>query len=250
MLSHRGRRPDEHGGLSRREFLARAGWASLGAALFQLPGVLKGRGWLDDAAAQSADLTLDTFNGLIAFAVPGPDPYSVAQGETSPTPGGVAARGAEQMIELIDDFVPSPALGPLGSPEAPASTAVAGLLNSVAVQVDPVAAGGPFVSHFSRLSFAKKIEVFRRLDSTEGEDDGARTIRFVAAALPIFAVFCCFNEWHAFDPRTGTLRHRPVGWDLANFYPGRASASDGWSEFRGYYRGRKRARGGRRKGRK
>ncbi len=63
--------------LSRREFLAKAGWVSFGAALLQLPGILRGRGWLDEAAAQSTDLTLDTMNGLIAFVVPGPDTYSV-----------------------------------------------------------------------------------------------------------------------------------------------------------------------------
>jgi len=229
--------------VSRREFLARAGLAGLGAALFQLPSVLRGRGWLDEASAQQADLTRDTMSGLAAFVVPGPDPYSVAQGESSPTPGGNAARAPDHMIELFDVFVAAPDLGPFSNDETvPVSGAVANMLNTIALQVDPAAAGGPFPSHFSRLSIANKAEVFRVLAATEGEDDGARTIRFLAGALPIFAGFCSYNEWHAFDPETGTLRHRPLGWDLSHYAAGLLTASDGWPELRGYYKGRRRAR--------
>jgi hypothetical protein len=116
------------------------------------------------------------------------------------------------------------------------------MLNTFAAQVDPAAAGGPFLSHFSRLSFANKVEVFRRLDGTQGDDDLARTIRYVGGVLPTFAAFCSYNEWHVFDPQAGTLKGRPVGWDLSNYYAGRTAASDGWPDFRGYYKGRKKAR--------
>ena len=238
------RRATPEKALSRREFLARAGWAGLGAVLLQLPGVLRGKGWLDEAAAQDADLTLDTMNGMVAFAVPGPDPYSVAQGQSSPTPGGIAARAGENMSQNLDAFIPAPALGPFSNNgTVPVSGAVANLLNGMAAQVDPAAAGGPFPSHFSRLSFENKVEVFRRLDGTPGDDDLAQTIRYVALVIPAFAAFCSYNEWSVFDPQTRTLQARPVGWDISNYYVGRTSAADGWQELRGYYRGRKKAKG-------
>ena len=233
--------PSDPRPLSRREFLTRAGWTALGAALFQLPGVLRGRGWLDEAAAQNADLTLDTMNGLVAFAVPGPDVYSIAQEQSSTSPGGIAARAGENMIQNLDAFLAAPSLGPFSSGAVPLSGAVANLLNSMAASVDPTAASGGFPSHFSRLSFANKVEVFRRLEGTQGDDDLAKAIRYLALLLPGFAAFCCYNEWHVFDEPTRTLSGRPVGWDISNYYPGQTAAADGWPELLGYYKGRKKA---------
>ncbi|MFC4852739.1 hypothetical protein [Actinophytocola glycyrrhizae] len=98
--------------LCRRDLLVRAGL--LGAA------VAAGGVW--SAPAATADvpealepllelvarpalnlLTQDTYGGLAAFGVPGPDRYSVAQGLTSPTPGGVAA-GAPALLQHTLDF--------------------------------------------------------------------------------------------------------------------------------------------------
>lgn len=229
--------------LDRRAFLARAGVVGLSAALLQLPGALRARGLLDGAASDT-DLTLDTMRGLAAFVVPGPDPYSVAQGHPSPTPGGIAARAAEYLVVNLDAFVPAPALGPFsGDGTVPASGAVATMLNAMAAQVDPVATAGGFASHFSRLSWENKAEVFRRLEATQGDDDGAQTIWFVALALVSFAAYCCFSDWHRFDPVTRTLDGRPVGWDLTGYNPGLTSAADGWPELQGYYRGRRAADG-------
>ena len=42
---------------------------------------------LEDDATAAPDLVVDTFNGLVAFVVPGPDAYSVAQGESTTEPG-------------------------------------------------------------------------------------------------------------------------------------------------------------------
>lgn len=53
-------------------------------------------------------LTHDTYAGLAAFGVPGPDRYSVAQGLVSAEPGGVEARSPELIQYTVDFFVPWP----------------------------------------------------------------------------------------------------------------------------------------------
>jgi len=70
--------------ITRRNFLGHALLASASSALIQASGLLGVKGWLSDARAATADLTVDTFNGLLAFVVPGSDPYSTAQGVSTP----------------------------------------------------------------------------------------------------------------------------------------------------------------------
>lgn len=237
--------------LSRRDFLARAGAVGFGAALAQLPAALRGKGWLDEAAAQDPNLTRDTINGLVAFVLPGPDEYSVAQGQSSPTPGAIAAGTTDNLILNLDTFLPSADLGPFNNDgTVPLSGAVAGLLNSTAAQVDPGANSGPFPSHFSRLSFAEKVEVFRRIEAMSGEDDATRNIRFVGGILPGYTAYLSFGEWKVLSAATDTLTARPVGWDLTQYMPGRTAPAHGWAEMKGYYEGRKKARDGRKKKRK
>jgi hypothetical protein len=117
----------EQPGYSRRVFLARIGvlgavvggastlsalpaWASApgriagskhvgGSLLKQLVDVL--RPLLDS-------LALDTMKGLVVFALPGPDQYSIAQGTPRSEPGAVEARGAEFLVQALDQFVPFP----------------------------------------------------------------------------------------------------------------------------------------------
>jgi hypothetical protein len=233
--------------ISRRQFLARAGAVGFGAALVQLPAALRGKGWLDEAAAQDPNLTRDTLNGLVAFVVPGPDPYSVAQGETSPEPGAIAAGTTDNLILNLDTFLPNADLGPFNNDGTlPLSGAVAGLLNSTAAQVRPVAPG-TFPSHFSRLAFAEKAEVFRRIEAMTGDDDAARNIRFVGGILPGYTAYLAFGEWDVLDPATRTLTGRPVGWDLTQYMPGRTTPVNGWPELKGYFGGRKKATTGRKK---
>ena len=50
----------------------------------------------------------DTFFGLIAFAVPGDDPYSQNQGVSSPIPGGIGTRADLYLSGGIDRLVPLP----------------------------------------------------------------------------------------------------------------------------------------------
>lgn len=97
--------------LSRRQFLARCGAAGALAALADLPGLSAAAARAQSPAEVGAAmrlLTVDTIAGLVAFVVPGGDRYSLAQGVTSPTPGGVDARAPEGMVELFDRVLPMP----------------------------------------------------------------------------------------------------------------------------------------------
>src|SRR5919204_3213071 len=78
-------------GISRRSLLKRGAMLGLATALAELPSVLDAKGLLDDARAIGPDVVTDTFSGLVAFVVPGSDPYSVAQGASTSEPGGIAA---------------------------------------------------------------------------------------------------------------------------------------------------------------
>lgn len=118
--------------LGRRQFLARAG--VLGA-------VVAAGGWsLPRARAQSLEdavdalapvlreLAHDTISGIVAFVVPGPDAYSVAQGVQTAEAGGIDARGAEFLMHALDSFLPLPdeALRPLAAALATGVVDVAG----------------------------------------------------------------------------------------------------------------------------
>ncbi|MFD4323125.1 hypothetical protein ACFWQC_00720 [Nocardioides sp. NPDC058538] len=131
----------------------------------------------------------------------------------------------------------------------PLSVVIALLLNSQAVRVDPGSAAGAHLSPFSRLSFAKKAEVFELLEQADPQLVGSidaelpeplqgttsGIMRFIAGALLEFSVFGTFCEWSTFDAAGLTVTERPVGWDLTKYDPG---SMDGWDEFKGYYQGR------------
>ena len=197
--------------LGRRQFLAQFG--VLGAALLLRPADAAAAVLAEvpnDRAAADAlhTLSLDTYRGLAAWVVPGPDRYSRAQGETSPTPGGVEARAAEFLLYGLDRYVPASdemlrpvaqalitgtsatAPGPLppvplqafgavddelqkvlaSDRTVPITLLVAMLLNSLATQVNPGALAGPFpASPYANLTYGEKTEAFRRLE----EDNAA-----------------------------------------------------------------------------
>jgi hypothetical protein len=215
-------------GISRRVLLERAGLAGAGALLAQIPGFLSAKGWLEDARAQSSDATRDALNGLVAFVVPGPDPYSVAQGQSTTEPGGIEAGTTELLIELLDRFVELPA-GTL-----PSSGGVAQLLNGYASQVNPAASGGAFASPFARLKFDEKVEVFRRFEQeTEGSE-----LRFVSGILVGAVAFLAFTEGGVLDGGTRRLTKTPVGWTLTQY----DGVAEGRRELVGYWRGRRKVR--------
>ena len=219
-------------GISRRTLLERAGLAGAGVILAQLPGFLSDKGWLEQAYAQSGDQVRETIDALVAFVVPGPDPYSVAQGQSTPEPGGIDAGATDLVIELLDRFVGLPA-GTL-----PSSGGVAQLLNGYALQVNPAATGGAFVSAFARLKFDEKIEVFRRFEQeTEGSE-----LRFVSGILIGAVGFLSFTEGNALDRNTRWLTRTPTGWALSKY----DGVAEGRPEMKGYWRGRRKVRTSRR----
>src|SRR3954469_15200706 len=172
-------------GVSRRAFLQRAGLFGAAFASFDLVALLDKQGLLATAQAQSADLTVDTLSGLVAFIFPGNDEYSIAQGEKANGPGGIAAGGVEALIAGLDRYVPVTTLG--GDQTLPASGGVATLLNQYALQVNPAATGGGFPSPFARLSFKEKASVFEMFESDPTLEGTA--VRFVAGILPGLLAF-------------------------------------------------------------
>src|SRR6516164_6348665 len=113
---------------SRRSFIGSTLCAGATAALLQAQPFLNTRGWLDTARAATPDLTRDTFNGLLAFVVPGSDAYSLAQGVSAGSLGGVDANATDILIATVDEstpFIPS------------FSAQVAAILNGLALAVNP-----------------------------------------------------------------------------------------------------------------
>lgn len=101
--------------IARRAFLARIGLlgaaAGLGGLLPATAGASPPRpAQLDDLIAPLrsllAELARDTLNGLTVFVVPGPDPYSRAQGTPRDEPGAMEAGTTDFLINALDHFVP------------------------------------------------------------------------------------------------------------------------------------------------
>ena len=100
-------------GLNRRQFLLRTGTLGAAASVALYPTVARAAGLLDpvidDIAAPALKvLARDTVAGLVAFSVPGPDPYSQAQGVTDTRPGGIDAKATDVFMVDLDDFLPVP----------------------------------------------------------------------------------------------------------------------------------------------
>lgn len=107
---------DDQSTISRRDLLLRAGVLGAGATVAGLwpaaaradvPPLLEPL--LEKVAEPAIELLVrDTYSGLAVFAVPGPDRYSVAQGVTSLTPGGVEARSPELIRHTLDFYISWP----------------------------------------------------------------------------------------------------------------------------------------------
>lgn len=143
------------------------------------------------------------------------------------------------------------ALGTLDS--VPLSLVVMMVLNALALVVNPKSASGPFLSPFARLKWEDKAKVFQLLeDPTDEMLDLIRAVlprtpvqtvvayvQLIAVGLLVFSAFGSYSEWAALDPKTRTLKSRPVGWSLSEYQP--FGPVEGWDEFRGYYQGRRSA---------
>lgn len=206
-------------GTSRRDFLHKSGLLAAALALAQAPGSR----WISTALASEPDPCPDTFNGLLAFVVPGNDPFSTQQGLSTPEPGGVGANVTLILIGALDQLVPFP-------PNF--SGIVAGALNGVAQAVHP-GITGPFASPFANLSFGEKAVVFQLMEG--GQIDP--TLVPLASALLQFVGFLAYSEAGAIDFSTGTLTGTPLGWTLTGY----KGVTDGTDEFKGYYQNRRNA---------
>jgi hypothetical protein len=204
--------------LSRRGFLGHMALAGAAAAVMRAPEFMRGGRWFEAAHAAPIDVVHDTFNGLLAFVVPGTDAYSHAQGVSSADPGGVDAGATDALLATVDAT----------TPHLPGFSAfVAAVLNDLANAVHP-GISGPFGSSFANLSFAEKTAVFQIMD-------GHPLLNVLAGVLPGFVAFFVYSEAGTFDPATRSLTGRPLGWTLSNY----EGVSDGRDEFRGYLHGRK-----------
>jgi hypothetical protein len=214
--------------------MERAGVVGLAAAMAQLPALLDAKGLLPSALAQGDDVVGDTLSGLIAFILPGDDDFSRAQGDSTHEPGGLAAGTLPVFIRNLDAFVPV-AIPGAGTQTLPASGGVAMLLNRYAVEVNPAAASGQFVSPFARLSNAEKAEVFKRFESDASLDD--TEVKFVSGILFGFVAFLAWSEGGVIDPATRLPKSMPVGWTLSRY----GGPAEGYAELRGYYQGHRAA---------
>lgn len=292
--------------LTRREFLARTGVLGAIIAVYGTAGPGAVPAWAqspDDLAAVIAtlrttlqELGRDTYAGLVSCVLPGPDPYSVAQGVSTPKPGGIAAKGVDFMVASVDNFVPLPdrntnAYGfalseglktvPVPLPpeilnlplvvtdqldEAiraytendqvlPLSLVFALAMNQAAVAVNPLAVSGTFLSPFSRLTYAEKLQALSMIEDANADlvatidsalpepeaESVSGILRFVGGALYEFVAFGVFSEYSAYNPATRRLTGRPVGWAVTGYQP--TGPVEGWDDFKGYFQGRKEATG-------
>jgi hypothetical protein len=209
--------------LSRRSFIRHAGLTAAAMALLPVPEVLSGRGWVQPAYAAEPDLVHDTFNGLLAFIVPGSDRYSEHQGISTAEPGGVVAGITDVLIASMDQAVP---FRPNFSVE------LAGILNGVAQAVNP-SASGQFSAPFANLSFPEKVKVFAFLEG--GVIPELRPFAPLVGVLPQFVAFLVYSEAGVFDPKKRTLTGTPLGWTLSKY----EGVADGRDEFKGYYQDRR-----------
>jgi hypothetical protein len=211
--------PLKRSAFSRGAFVRRTLIAA--GALVSVPDAVAGTGLPEDAAAAAPDLDADTFNGLVAFVVPGPDPYSVAQGESTVEPGGIDAFATPALIAGLT----------FAQPSQPLAATVTSLLNLVAQGVNPGSVSGQFASPFANLSFAEKGVV---LDLLERGEAFAQLWSLIGI-LPSLVAFLAYSEVGVFDPATRTLVATPIGWMLSS-YDGLADGRDAF----GYFENRRR----------
>jgi hypothetical protein len=204
--------------ISRRGFVGNMLLLSAAIAVARATDLLTSRGWIQAADVPNLDLLHDTFNGLLAFIVPGPDDYSVAQGVSTVEPGGVDEGVTDILITTLDETTPF-------LPQF--SATVAGILNGIALVVNP-SPSGQFLSPFACLSFAEKAAAFQIMDATD-------SLKPLAGVLPAFVAFFCYSEAAVFDPVTRSLTGHPIAWDLSSYQ----GVSDGRNEFLGYFENRR-----------
>jgi hypothetical protein len=202
--------------ISRRSFLESTLAVAAASATVQAQHFLES-GAPEAVQSSGTDLVHDTFNGLLAFVVPGPDEYSVSQGVSTAEPGGVDAVAATVLIATLDASTPF-------LPQFSATAAA--ILNGLAQVISPTTVS-MFLSPFARLSFAEKVAVFQIMDATD-------SLKPLAGVLPALTAAFCFSEAGVFDPATRSLDGPPIGWQISSYQ----GVSEGRAEFVGYFANR------------
>ncbi len=215
--------------LSRRAFLARTALATAAAAL--APSLLEkmglGKMGTAEAAVLPNSVVVDTMNGVLAFVVPGADPYSVQQGVTRSEPGAIEANATIPLLYGLNIAGLAP------PPFDTLSELIAFLLNNIASSIAP-SVSGPFSSSFANLSFAQKAMVFSVMESgAAGPGLGP-----IVNSLLLYSGLMAYSEAGVLDPSTRTLVATPVGWTISSY----GGVSDGHKDFQGYYKGNRTAR--------
>lgn len=210
-------------GTSRRDFLHKTGLFSAAAALVQA-GWVSGLLVPEARAGFGPNSVSDTFNGLAAFMVPGPDPYSTHQGVTDANPGAVTACTGALLSGALD-------LINLAPPPFPGFSAfVAFILNHAAQTVYPTVTG-PFDSHFANLSFGGKATVFGIMESGLAGPE----LMPLAGILPALTAFIAYSETGLLNPASCTVSGVPVGWMISRY----EGVADGRNDFQGYFQNRR-----------
>ncbi len=178
----------EEVGFSRRSFLWRTGSLGAAASVALYPSIAKASGVLDpvidDIAAPALKvLARDTVAGLVAFEVPGSDKYSVAQGVTSPRPGGIDAKGPEVFLIDLDEFLPVP--------ESYAHSLAAAFTTSVADIPIPLDLLGPLAKLGER--YAAQM------------DDALRSLTKSDAGVPLSLVIALMLNFLATQVNPGSI---------------------------------------------
>src|SRR3954447_412085 len=234
-----------------------------GLVAFEVPG--------SDKYSRAQGVTSTRPGGVDAK---GPEVFLIDLDEFLPLPDSyVHALPASFTPSVSDIPIPLSLLGPLAKlgekyaaqmddalrsltqsdAEVPLSLVIALMLNFLATQVNPASIAGPIpTSPFANLKFDDKAKAFEALEGADASllatlDSNAPEplraslsglLKFVGGALQEFGAYLSYGEWGVYDPKTKTISKRPVGWDLANYMPGRTTPADGWDEFIGYFQGR------------
>ncbi|MCG8440121.1 MAG: twin-arginine translocation signal domain-containing protein [Pseudomonadales bacterium] len=209
--------------LSRRQFLARS--ALVSAAVAAAPALVAPR--QAHAGILPAVMISDTLNAVLAFVVPGGDPFSVQQQLTDEQPGGVEAN-AQLPLEF---GLNTAGLAP--PPFDSLSELITFALDNVTGFINPDVTG-PFNARFANLSWNEKVAVFSAMESGLA---GAELIT-LANALLLYSGLMAYSEAGVLNPLTGELLAHPVGWSISGY----GGISVGHKDYQGYYRGRRHAR--------
>jgi hypothetical protein len=171
------------------------------------------------------------FNALAAYVLPGNDPYSVQQANTSALAGGVAAGTADMLKATYDDAF-NVSVAPTLGVNLPGAGGIAVVLDIATRGKYLLQSFGPFQHPFANLTYAQKAQVLAALD--ESTLLRGSPIGFAFGTFITLATLGAFTETAVFDPSTRRLTGIPVGWQRSKY----GGVSNGWPEYKGYWQGR------------